>query len=131
MSKDINDKYIFRREHNNHSLYINFTFREEILKAFPFFFGVRTKLFKSAYNLFISHLKALRPQLISDICIRCFSNDLPFSEIIKKTGKKSKARQKMSIKKEKKKKLTSAGCSEESTSFDLKAQHFKLSFVCK
>ena len=101
MSEDINDKYIFRREHNNHSLYINFTFREEILKAFPFFFGVRTKLFKSAYNLFISHLKALRPQLISDICIRCFSNDLPFSEIIKKTGKKSKARQKMSIKKEK------------------------------
>ena len=104
MSEDINDKYIFRREHNHHSLYINFTFREEILKAFPFFFGVRTKLFKSAYNLFISHLKALRPQLISDICIRCFSNDLPFIEIIikKKTGKKSKARQKMSIKKEKK-----------------------------
>ena len=101
MSKDINDKYIFRREHNNHSLYINFTFREEILKAFPFF-GTRTKLFKSAYNLFIPHLKALRLQLTSDICIRCFSNDLPFSEIIKKTGKKSKARQKMSIKKEKK-----------------------------
>ena len=88
MSEDINDKYIFRREHNNHSLYINFTFREEILKAFPFFLGVRTQLFKSAYNLFISHLKALQPQLISDICIRCFSNDLPFSEVIKKTGKK-------------------------------------------
>ena len=98
MSKDINDKYIFRREHNNHSLYINFTFREEILKAFPFFFGVRTKLFKSAYNLFIPHLKAWRPQLISDICTRCFSNDLPFSEIIKKEREKKPKKKQSSTK---------------------------------
>ena len=47
-----------RREHNNHCLYINSTFREEILKAFPFFLAHAPSYLK-VHITCLSHISKL------------------------------------------------------------------------